>query len=363
MYYEQLKYIKCIQCNGKLTTKQTSERIENGIIECSNCQTQFPVIQYIPRLLEEELMLNCLAFYYDTHIKDNSELLSFYKQFCKKSQSKEINKFKKLKLNTQKNFGYEWKLWKKLPDFAENHFMEVMQIDSEYFVGKCGWDPAVGMGRDLANSAKAVGENGFMIGSDISFAVDYAFERCHDLSNVLIVQADLYSNIVETNSLDFAYMIGLIQHLTEPKKGVEQVFSKIKSNGLFVGTYYTAATDFLMKLVINTIMFTRIFTTRLPLPVVLQISRLFALPAYLFFKLPNFILKRFNYIQEMDKLYPTHETQKRKPNFDLLTHNWFDHFTPPVINFFTDKEVMETVKNIPSEKLDYEQGVLRCYKK
>jgi len=363
MYLEHLKYIKCINCSGQLIALQTSKRIENGIIECSNCGIQYPVIQYIPRLLEEELMLNCLAFYYDTHIEKHSTLLKFYNQFCEKAKTKVINKFKKLKLNTQKTFGYEWKLWKKLPDFAENHFMEVMQIDTEYFEGKCGWDPAVGMGRDLANAAKAVGENGFMIGSDISFAVDYAFERCQNLSNVLIVQADLYSNILETNFLDFAYMIGLIQHLTEPKKGVEQVFSKIKYKGLFVGTYYTAANDFLMKLVVSTIMFIRIFTTRLPLPIVLQISRLFALPAYLFFKLPSFILNRFNYVQEMNKLYPTHETQKRKPSFDLLTHNWFDHFTPPVINFFTDDEIMETVKDIPIIDLNYDQGVLRCYKK
>jgi len=203
-----------------------------------------------------------------------------------------------------------------------------------------------------------------MLGSDISFAVDQAFERCKSSSNVLIVQADLYSNIIKTNSLDFAYMIGLIQHLTEPKKGVEQVFDKVKNDGLFVGTYYNRPVkkDYLMRMVIATITVMRILTTRLPLPVVLQISRLFALPSYLFFKLPTFILKKFNYIQEMDELYPTHETQKRNPVFDLLAHNWFDHFTPPVINFFTEEEIMDTVNDIPKDKLTYKQGILHCYK-
>ena len=322
MYKKHLKYLICIHCGGELFTNNISERIKNGIITCSECNAEFPIINFIPRLLKDELLLNCLTFYYDEHIKTTPELLTFYNTFIKNIPEKKIKKFKKLKLKTQETFGYEWKIWKKLPDYAENHFMEVMQVDEKYFLGKIGWDPAVGMGRFLASAVKAVGENGFMIGSDLSFAVDQAFERCKSNSNVLIVQADLYTNILKSNSLDFAYMIGLIQHLTEPKKGVEQVFDKVKNDGLFVGTYYDrpAKNDYLMRMVIAAITITRVLTTRLPLPVVLQISRLFALPSYLFFKLPTFILKKFKYVQDMDELYPTHETQKRNPDFDLLTH-------------------------------------------
>jgi len=365
MYIKHLEHIICIHCGGELSTDNQNERIKNGIIKCKKCDAAFPVINYIPRLLKDELLLNCLTFYYDEHIKSNTELLAFHNKFFKNVSEKEINKFKKLKLDTQKTFGYEWKIWKKLPDYAENHFMEVVQIEPKYFKGKIGWDPAVGMGRFLASAVEAVGENGFMIGSDLSFAVDQAFERCKNSSNILIVQADLYTDIIKNNSLDFAYMIGLIQHLTEPKKGVEQVFRKVKNEGYFAGTYYNQPNknDYLMRMVIATIMFMRIFTTKLPLPVVLFISRLFALPSYLFFKLPTFILKKFNYIQEMEELYPTHQTQKRKPDFDLLAHNWFDHFTPPVINFFSEDEIMETVKDISTDKLTYKQGVLLCFKK
>ena len=365
MYIEHLKHIICIHCGGELSAAAKAERIHNGLVKCTKCDTKFPVINYIPRLLKDKLLLNCLTFYYDDHIKKNPELLAFYNNFIDNISEKEINKFKKLKLKTQETFGYEWKIWKKLPDYAENHFMEVVQIDQQYFKGKIGWDPAVGMGRFLASAAESVGENGFMIGSDLSFAVDQTFERCKNASNVLIVQADLYTNIIKNNSLDFAYMIGLIQHLTEPKRGVEQVFSKVKKDGYFVGTYYNQPNknDYLIRVVIATIMFMRIFTTKLPLPVVLFISRLFALPSYLFFKLPTFILKKFNYIQEMEELYPTHQTQKRKPDFDLLAHNWFDHFTPPVINFFSEDEIMSTVKDIQTDKLTYKQGVLLCFKK
>ena len=365
MYIKHLKHIICIHCGGELVTDNKIERIDNGLIKCTECGVEFPVINYIPRLLKDELLLNCLTFYYDDHIKSNPKLLAFYNKFFENIPKKEINKFKKLKLKTQETFGYEWKIWKKLPEYAENHFMEVMQIDPKYFNAKVGWDPAVGMGRFLASAIEAVGDNGFMIGSDLSFAVDQAFERCKSSSNVLIVQADLYTDIIKNNSLDFAYMIGLIQHLTEPKKGVERVFSKVKKDGYFVGTYYDQPDkkDYLIRMVIATIIFMRIFTIKLPLPIVLFISRMFALPSYLFFKLPTFILKKFKYIQDMDELYPTHQTQKRKPDFDLLAHNWFDHFTPPIINFFSVDEIMETVKDISTDKLTYKQGILLCYKK
>ena len=104
----------------------------------------------------------------------------------------------------------------------------------------------------------------------------------------------------------------------------------------------------------------RVVTTRLPLPVVLLISRLCAVPAYLFFKLPQAVLNRFAYVRDMNRLYPAHGTQNRRPDFDLLSHNWFDHFTPPLIRFFSDEEVQATIQQISLCNTSYAQGVLRA---
>ena len=98
------------------------------------------------------------------------------------------------KLATQDTFGFEWKLWSKLPEHAENHFYHVVARDAAFFAGKCGWDPAMGMGRDAQHAAAAAGDNGFMRGSDLSYAVDVAYQRRGHRRNVLIVQAGPYTS-------------------------------------------------------------------------------------------------------------------------------------------------------------------------
>lgn len=348
----------CIKCQGKLAIDYYEG--EMGLISCLECKSRYPIIKNIPRFLSGKLLKNCYFYYFDL-INDNKILKEF---FLAESISENLsnNKIVKLKSDTQKQFGYEWHIWKKLPDFAENHFLEVMGKPEEFFRGKTGWDPAVGMGRDLFNAAKAVGEGGMMIGSDLSFAIDMAYERCKNMKNVIIVQADLYSNFIHNNSLDFAYMIGLIQHLTEPQAGMEHVYSKIKKNGYFVGTIYTKPDHMLGKFLVSFIHFVRIFTLHMSLPLVLFISRLCALPAYMFFKLPKFILNKFKYIRDMDELYPTHETQKRSPDLDLLAHNWFDHFTPPVIGFYSDKEIMNMLQNIKLSNFTLKYGIYSGFK-
>ncbi|EKD52979.1 MAG: 2-polyprenyl-3-methyl-5-hydroxy-6-metoxy-1, 4-benzoquinol methylase [uncultured bacterium] len=331
-------HIICINCGGDL--KITKHKDDYGLIECVRCKSRFPIIKGIPRLLRGDLLKNCYSFYYD--YVSNINLLNNY--FQKIADKKEKSKIERQKSKTQQQFGYEWHIWKKLPDFAENHFLEIVGKDSEFFQGKTGWDPAVGNGRDLLNASKAVGKGGLMIGSDLSFAVDIAAKRCQKQNNVIIIQADLYTEFLKDKSLDFAYLIGVIQHLPYPKKAVEIVYRKIKKGGFYAGTVYTKPNSFLMSLLVNFIMFLRIFTLHLPLPVVLIISKLLALPSYLFFKLPRNILKNSSYIRDMEDSYPTHKTQKREPDFMLLTHNWFDHLTPPIIGFYSDKEILAMIK-------------------
>ncbi len=365
MYRKHLGKIHCIDCGGGfeiICSKGQGKNIKYGILKCKNCGAKFPIINFIPRLLKGELLKQCLIYYFD-QIRNNGDLYDFYNAKLSSINAKRSRKkIEAIKLRTQKQFGYEWQIWKRLPAFAENHFFEIMGEDLNFFKSKIGWDPAVGMGRDLFNAAKAIGQSGFMIGSDISFAVDAAYERCKFFDNVLIVEADLYTDFVKDESLDFACMIGLIQHLTQPKNGIEQVFKKVKKDGYFVGTVYTEPNDLLGKFLVNFINFMRFFTLRLPLPIVLFISRICAIPAYILFKLPFFILKRFKYIQNMNKLYPTHKTQKRKPNLDLLAHNWFDHFTPSIIGFYSHNQIMSLIEDLKIDLKYFKYGIFRFVK-
>ncbi len=359
---KHLEKIACIKCGGTLESSSAADELTNGIIKCRDCGESYPVINNIPRLLTGNLMARCLAYYYRA-IKNEPELTKYYDKYMQDNQGLAGSKIEKLKAETQKSFGYEWRMWKKLPDFAENHFLKVMGKNADFFAGKTGWDPAIGIGKELQNALLAVGETGFMTGSDLSYSVDIAYERCGKNKNLLIVQADLYTDFIRDNSLDFVYMVGLIQHLTGPEKGVEQAYKKVKRGGYFVGTIYQKPADFITKMVVNIILFMRIFTLRLPLPVVVLISRICAIPAYLFFKLPNFILKRTTYVKQMEDLYSAHQTQKRKPDLDLLALNWFDHFTAPVIGFYSDEQIMGILKNIQLNDFQLQYGIFRGFKK
>ena len=140
------------------------------------------------------------------------------------------------------------------------------------------------------------------------------------------------------------------------------MYRKVKRGGYFVGTVYEKPKTPLTKVLVGVIRFMRVFTTRLPLPVVLWISRLFALPAYLFFKLPRSVLGRSRYVSEVSEQYPTHQTEQGKPSYQLLTHNWFDHFTPPIIGFYSDDEILGVLEDAPLEGFELKYGIFRGFK-
>jgi ubiquinone/menaquinone biosynthesis C-methylase UbiE/ribosomal protein S27AE len=355
--------IRCIRCGGRFLADHHEAVVENGVIECGECGAEYPVIRSVPRLLDGDLLADCMAFYSDM-VSAQPRLKAFYHKTIGSGRPRggTHNKEEKLKARTQKTFSYEWNTWKTMPEFAMNHFLEVVRVPEEFFAGKSGWDPAVGIGKDLINALKAVGPDGFMLGSDLSYAVDVAYDRCREYPNALIVQADLYSSFVEDESLDFAYMIGLIQHLTDPGKGIEQVYGKVAGGGYFVGTVYGKPDSALMKMLVAVIRLMRVFTTRLPLPVVVWISRLFAVPSYLFFKMPSSLLARSRYVQEVSDQYPTQQTERGKPDFSLLTNTWFDHFTAPIIGFYSDEEIMDLLSGVRLEKLELKHGIFTGFK-
>lgn len=361
MRIEHLKRVRCIQCWGELEVPAGGEAVENGLVECRECSARFPVIRFVLRMLDGDLLAECLVFYEDI-VSKVPELLEYSNRIMSSRSAAQRQKAETLKARSQETFTYEWKTWSRLPEFAENHLLEVVGVEAGFFRGMAGWDPAIGMGRDLVNALEAVGDNGFMIGSDLSYSVDLVYDRCKVHSNCLIVQADLYSGFVPDETLDFAYMIGLIQHLTEPKRGIEKVYRTVKPAGYFVGTVYEKPKSLLTKTLVGLIRFMRVFTTRLPLPAVLWISRLFAVPAYLFFKLPRSVLSKSEYVQEVSDQYPTHQTEQRKPDLNLLTHNWFDHLAPPIIGWYRDEEVLEMLADTRLERLELKYGIFRGYK-
>ena len=376
MNKNHLNKILCPLCLGSLyviDSYKNKTEVDYGIVECYACKSKFPVINGVLRLLSGSLMNRCIDYYAKNLLNSidedtDAELTQWLVRMIRKcgrhnlpigTRRIDFPKGKSTNSRTVDAFAYEWHKWKHLPNYAEDN---LKNISGSYdFKGKVGWDPAVGMGRHLESAIKAVGKNGFMFASDLSYSIDIARDRCKQYENVMFIQSDMrdisYLNCF-VSKLDFAYMIGVIQHLPDPTSLACRVAYTIKDGGYFFGTVYTAPKDILMKVVINFVKIMRIFTTRLPFWCVNIISIICATPAYLFFKLPQCILNKFGYVQAMNRIYPNNQTQKGNPDFDLLVHAWFDHFVPPITKFFKEEEIKNLLDNLPITP-EYSDGIIR----
>jgi len=112
----------------------------------------------------------------------------------------------------------------------------------------------------VAPSAAGLGA-GRVIGVDLSESVEAAGHFSRDLSNVAIVQADIY-RLPFRDPFDFAFSIGVIHHLPDPAAGIASVAKHVKMGGsLFAWVYGYENNEWIVN-VVNPIR--ERFTSRLP---------------------------------------------------------------------------------------------------
>jgi len=95
-------------------------------------------------------------------------------------------------------------------------------------------DAGCGSGRF---SEIALGLGARLIAIDYSSAVDAASENL-DSENLLIVQGDLESLPIQSQSRDFVYCIGVLQHAKNPEKIVGELLRCLKPGGELTLTFY-----------------------------------------------------------------------------------------------------------------------------
>jgi SAM-dependent methyltransferase len=94
--------------------------------------------------------------------------------------------------------------------------------------GQLVLDAGCGSGR----YARLVGLHGArVIGVDLSAAVEKAASLCNELSNVLIVQADLLDLPLAERAFDLAYSIGVLHHTPDPRAAFHQIARRVKPGG------------------------------------------------------------------------------------------------------------------------------------
>ncbi len=131
-------------------------------------------------------------------------------------------------------------------------------------------DAGCGMGRYLRIAA-SMGPNQ-VIGVDLSRAVDAARDLTVEFANVTVVQGDLLRPPFGPNTFDHIYALGVLDHTPDPKAAFLALCRTLKKGGRIAIWVYPRE----KPMVERVIKVHRAVSSRLPVPVLLGLSRLMA---------------------------------------------------------------------------------------
>ena len=100
------------------------------------------------------------------------------------------------------------------------------------FQGKVVLEGGCGKGRHTQLAANWGARE--VIGVDLSDAVETAFAATRQLENAHIVQADIY-HLPLARVFDYAFSIGVLHHLPDPRAGFRSLASKVRAGGTYFG--------------------------------------------------------------------------------------------------------------------------------
>lgn len=142
------------------------------------------------------------------------------------------------KAATAANFGWQWQHFTQFDDKYEEQFLGwIAPVRRDFFKDKVVLEGGCGKGRHTQLAAQWGARD--VIGIDLSAAVETAFAATRNLPNAHILQADIY-NLPVARVFDYAFSIGVLHHLPDPRGGFKSLASKVKGGGHISAWVYGA---------------------------------------------------------------------------------------------------------------------------
>jgi len=237
----------CPSCAGKLllSVKETQDgEIITGELGCDSCSRMFPILRGVPRFSDLE-----------TVATDKQE--------------------------TAENFGWQWTHFTQEDTRYADQFLGWLQpVTPEFFKDKVVIEGGCGKGRHTQLAAEWGARD--VVGIDLSAAVETAYTATRHLPNAHIVQTDIY-NLPLDRSFDYAFSVGVLHHLPDPKGGFESLASKVKPGGHISAWVYGAENNEWITRWVNPVR--EKLTSRMNQRALLQLSKIPAASVYLATKL------------------------------------------------------------------------------
>ena len=247
MRRELLSWLSCPECRKDLKLQVISEEngeIKEGILECQ-CSKKYSIKKYIPRFVESDKYVSSFSFEWAKHSKTQLD-------------SYNINKI--------------------MRDTSRKQFQSRIDFPLEELKDKLVLDVGCGMGR----YAEVVSQYGaIVIGIDLSYSIDFAYQNLGNFENVHLIQADIFSLPFKDETFDFIYSYGVLHHTPEGEKAFKQLPRLLKKGGklsIFVYSSYN-------KMIVYSSNFWRFITTRLPKRLLYYFSFISVI-LYYFYKIP-----------------------------------------------------------------------------
>lgn len=231
-----LEYLRCPSCAGEIllasVEQYENEEIMEGRLACDSCARSFPIIRGIPRFASEQLDPEKAA--------------------------------------TAENFGWQWQHFTHTDDlYAEQFLGWIAPVRPEFFRDKVIVEGGAGKSRHTLLAAEWGARE--VVGVDLSRAVETAFAATRRLPNAHIIQADIY-HLPLARKFDYAFSVGVLHHLPDPKAGFCSLVSKVKEGGSISAWVYGAENNEWITRFVNPVR--EQFSSRIDRRALLQLSKL-----------------------------------------------------------------------------------------
>jgi len=298
-----LAYLVCPSCEGTLDlsiSKSDDAEIMEGELRCASCASSFPITRGIPRFAKLE------------NVETD-------------------------KRATADNFGWQWQHFTQEDAKYAGQFLGwITPVKPEFFRDKVVLEGGCGKGRHTMLAAQWGARE--IIGIDLSVAVETAFAATRSSPNAHIIQADIY-HLPLARKFDYAFSVGVLHHLPNPRGGFLSLASKVKAGGRISAWIYGAENNEWITRFVNPVR--EQITSRMNQRALLQLSKI---PAACLFLATKLIYRPLN---RNGSGFAKHLFYNDYMN-SLSTFGWreqhtivFDHLVAPTA-FYIPREEFET---------------------
>lgn len=277
-----------------------ANEIISGELKCAGCEKSFAVTRGIPRFADLE------------NIESDKQA-------------------------TAEGFGWQWSHFtQEDKKYAEQFLGWITPVTPEFFKDKVVLEGGCGKGRHTQLAASWGAKD--VIGIDLSVAVETAYAATKHLPNAHVIQADIYQ-LPLARVFDYAFSVGVLHHLPDPKAGFKSLASKVKPGGSISAWIYGAENNGWITSFVNPVR--ENLTSRMDQGHLLHLSKIPAAMLYLATKIVYGPLNRRNSPLARHLFY--NDYMKTLAEFGWREQHTivFDHLVAPTA-FYISREEFET---------------------